>query len=133
MFFKTNFFLNKFIFFLNIKLIYLNFFFLKFRTKFNFFFYNNFNIQLSKLNNIYLILTFLTIFVCLNILNDLKKKPKYKFLFYTIIIPIYFMINTNNIFIFFFFYEVLLLISTVMVYYFSPNKRSKIISFYFLC
>ena len=131
MFFKINFIINFFLFFFFSK-IYINYFYINYFFKNNFFFFFQNNFSFSKINSIYLLLSLFILFFSINILNDLKLKNKYKYLFYSIIIPLFFLIFTNNIFIFFFFYEVLLLISTTLIYYFSPNTRAKTVAAYFL-
>lgn len=73
-------------------------------------------------------------FICLLFYNKFKKNNFFYFYFFIIFIFIMLviMLQTSNVFVFFLSYEFIMLPSVMLSYYSSPNKRAKIISFYFL-
>ena len=88
---------------------------------------NSFYTVLFSLNLIYILICFL--------LFDKKISIKYIYIFIGFLfyfIAFYFCLQSNNIIVFFIGYEFLLFISIIFLFFSSPNKRSKLVTIYFI-
>lgn len=91
------------------------------------------NININKVLNVLYSIMILTLLLICFLNKKIVITNKWLTLVYLLFcIILFFLVFSNSILVFFLAYEFLLLLTAIVVYYYSPNIRSKIITFYFI-
>ena len=127
---------NKNIFYFNvINILVVSFVFIMYLNKLNttnFFFIENYTINNKILNTIFTLMIFTLLLISFINKQILYTNIYVSLIYFLFCLTLFFLTFTNSILIFFVAYEFLLLFTSIIVYFFSPNIRSKVITFYFV-